>query len=296
MIIGVFNYTAYILKEENDLHNNGHAHDHSHLDDLIKSPSNISWEDLINDCGAKVMIENSARANEIFNRKFFKKVIEWKGYFLSAFIQAFNPLDFNPEHILNLNIRMIPSESLKNPDLFLSLDAKRYNKFLNDIRKLKTGDPISFKASFEALGNEWRPHHLHLLDIKKIDDFIDADRKVLLFKGINFDITGHLKNEKTISEIQKESTIANEQNLILDNKKIEIEDRNKENDIKMEIKEKEIEKDNNIIQEEIKIESNKEQTIIKDEKIENETKSTNLENKENIKENENTKIADKINN
>lgn len=166
------------------------------------------------------MVENSARATEIFNRKFFKKTIVWKGYFLSAFIQAFNPLDFNPEHILNLNIRMIPSESLNNPDLFLSLDSGRYNKYLNEIRKLKTGDPVLFKASFEALGNEWRPHHLHLLEIQKIDDFINPDKKVLLFKGINFDISGHLKNEKVISEIQKESSLIKQTDFEQNNKNI----------------------------------------------------------------------------
>jgi len=213
LILGVFNYTSYILSDENDLNKGlNHLHNHSYLNTLVSSPTKISWEDLINDCGAKVMVENSARASEIFNRKFVKKNIEWKGYFLSAFIQAFNPLDFNPEHILNLNIRMIPSESLNNPDLFLSLDSAKYNKYLNEIRKLKTGDPVIFKASFEALGNEWRPHHLHLIEIKKIDDFIDPDKKVLLFQGINFDISGHLKNEKEINEIQKESDMIKQSN------------------------------------------------------------------------------------
>lgn len=183
-----------------------HSHDHSQISELF-TPTNLSWEDMISNCGARVMVENSARANEIFNRKFFKKSIEWKGYFLSAYIQAYNPFDFNPEHVLNLNIRMIPSESLKNPDLFLSLDANRYNKFLPEIRKLKTGDPIKFRASFEALGNEWRPHHLHLISIEKIEDFIDKEKKILLFKGVEFDIEGHLKNEEKINQLQKQKEI-----------------------------------------------------------------------------------------
>jgi len=212
--LGVFNYTSYILTEEKALNDGtNHSHNHSHLSNLVTSPSNLSWEELIKDCGARIMVENSARASEIFNKKFFKKTIEWKGYFLSAFIQAFNPLDFNPEHILNLNIRMIPSESLNNPDLFLSLDSAKYNQYLNEIRNLKTGDPVIFRASFEALGNEWRPHHLHLIDIRKIDDFIDPDKKVLLFKGVIFDISGHLTNEKQITEIQKESNLIRHTNL-----------------------------------------------------------------------------------
>ena len=207
MLFGVTNYTTwYLSTDENGfkLSNNPHSHGHE-LDNIDAKVTNLSWEDLINNCGAKVMVENSARATEIFNKKFARKVINWKGYFLSAFIQAYNPFDFNPEHVLNINIRMIPSESLKNADLFLSLNNMRYNKFLSEIRKLKTGDPIEFKATFESLGNEWRSHHLHLIDIKKIDDFIDHEKKLVLFKGIEFDIEGHLKNEKDIMNAQKEN-------------------------------------------------------------------------------------------
>jgi hypothetical protein len=148
------------------------------------------------------MTENSARANEIFNRKYIKRIIEWKGYFLNAYVQGRSPLDYNPEHLMNINIRMIPSESMRNPDLFLSLDYKKYMKFLPLIRTLSTGIPIKFKASLEALGNEWRPHHLHLIDIYKTDDFIDHDHKIVLFQGISFNITGHIKNENEIEQLQ----------------------------------------------------------------------------------------------
>jgi len=44
-----------------------------------------------------------------------------------------------------------------------------------------------------------------LIQFKKIDDFIDEDKKLLLFKGINFDITGHLKNERDIVHVKKRS-------------------------------------------------------------------------------------------
>lgn len=241
ILLGVFNYTTYLLNEKSDeLIKNIHNHDHNHINELFNA-TNLSWEDLINDCGGKVMVENSARANEIFNRKFFKKIIEWKGYFLSAYIQAYNPLDFNPEHILNLNIRMIPSESLKNADLFLSLDTSKYNKYLNEIRKLKTGDPIIFKASFESLGNEWRPHHLHLIHVSKIDDFIDADKKVVLFKGINFDISGHLKNEKIINEIK----FSNEENI---NKKLNV-------TVIEEVEKNKLENENKVLKDSLKAEN-----------------------------------------
>lgn len=83
--------------------------------------TNLTWEHLIKECGSAITIENSARANEIFIRKYYKRVVEWKGYFMNAFAQNLNPFDFNPDHMVNINIRMIPSESLDNPDLFLYL-------------------------------------------------------------------------------------------------------------------------------------------------------------------------------
>ncbi len=39
----------------------------------------------ISEIGSSVMIENSARANEIFNKKYFKRIFEWNGYFINAF-------------------------------------------------------------------------------------------------------------------------------------------------------------------------------------------------------------------
>jgi hypothetical protein len=182
----------------------GHNHEHE-VDEVMSkyyTQTDLTWEDLIKDCGAHVMIENSARANEIFNRKYFKKVIEWKGYFINAFVQNINPMDLNPEHLVNINIRMIPSESIKNPDLFLSLDYKKYHKYLNTLQSLRTGDPIKFKASFEAIGNEWRSHHLHLIHLEKTEEFVDSDHKVVLFQGVNFNITGHLKIHKEVQELQ----------------------------------------------------------------------------------------------
>jgi hypothetical protein len=193
--------TWFLTKEEPSLHH----HDHSHEVDVAVNGAfhneNLTWEGLIKDCGASVIVENSARANEIFARKYFKQVVEWKGYFLNAFVQQIGPFQIDPDHLINLNVRMIPSESLKNPDLFLSLDARKYQQYESVIHGLESGHAIKFKASFENLGNEWRTHHLHLIDVEKIDDFIAKDHKTVLFQGINFNITGHLQNKEEINQI-----------------------------------------------------------------------------------------------
>lgn len=196
-----------------------HSHDHE-VDEAVKqyyTNSELTWEELIKDCGAYVMVENSARANEIFSRKYFKRIVEWKGYFLNAYVQAMSPLDFNPEHLININVRMMPSESLKNPDLFLSMDNTRYHKYAEVIRSLRTGDAIKFRAVLEALGNEWRTHHLHLDHLEKTEDFIPSDKKTVLFHGINFNITGHLKNEKIMEEMK----LASEENTASEEKENE---------------------------------------------------------------------------
>lgn len=184
--------------------NDNNLHDHE-VDDKISlhyAAVDYTWEQLIRDCGAHVMIENSARANEIFNRQYLKKVVVWKGYFLNAYLYNLNPMGYNPAHMVNINIRMIPSESLKNPDLFLSLDNNRFNAYRDVLRQFKTGDPIKFTASLEGIGNEWRAHHLNLIKLEKTADFIDHEKKVVLFHGINFNITGHLQLENEIKQLQ----------------------------------------------------------------------------------------------
>jgi len=198
-LYGLYYNINSLLSSESNIHN--HRDDIDSTVNQLYSNDNLTWDGLIKDCGSYVIIENSARANEIFNRKYAKQIVEWKGYFLNAFVQDFNPFEFNPEHLVNINVRMIPSESIHNPDLFLSMNNLKYKKYGSVIRSLVTGTPIKFKAEFESLGNEWKPHHLHLLHIEKTDEFIDPNDKIVLFKGIAFNITGHLKNEKEMETL-----------------------------------------------------------------------------------------------
>ena len=169
------------------------------------SDTELSWETLIKECGAKVMVENSARAIEIFNKKYFEKTIQWKGYFINAFINRLSQMGMgDPGHLVNINVRMIPSETLKAQDLLLSMDKQTFITNFEIIKKMKTGTPIEFKAIFESIGTEWKPHHLHLESINITDDFMKDKVNVTLFKGISFDIEGHMElknaieNEKVI--------------------------------------------------------------------------------------------------
>ena len=175
----------------------------------------LTWENLIKECGAKVMTENSVRAIEIFNKKYLRKLIQWKGYFINAFVNRASQIGMDtPNHLININIRMIPSESIKAQDLLLSMGKATFLEHFDLIKNMKTGTPVEFKAEFESIGDEWKPHHLHLIWINATDDFMKDKINITLFRGVNFDIQGHLKLKNEIEnisdEINKNNTIINE--------------------------------------------------------------------------------------
>ena len=257
------------------------------IDNLYEKDTNLTWDGLIKDCGAAVMVENSARGVEVFSRKYHKKVIQWKGYFLSAFVRH------NMQHLVNLNIRMIPSESLRSQDLVLSMDYEKHIELYHKLKLLKTGTAIEFKASLEVVGNEWEPHHLHLVDFELIGDFVNEEEKVLLFKGVNFDLSGHVKIHKEIKKIMeiksssegKDKEEGNEE----ENKEKEMDfrlDEDKEKDDSEEGK-KEVEEDNS--KEDDKDDNNGDKGKVNEEKDEKNDNKNNG-NEENVSNNENENI------
>lgn len=62
---------------------------------------------------------------------------------------------------------MSPSESALYPDLVLSVSTETLSKYRNIIDTLRKGDEIIFKARFMSLGNEYKMHHLHAIEIQK---------------------------------------------------------------------------------------------------------------------------------
>ena len=175
-------------------------------ENLIKNFYNdteiLTWETLIKECGAKVMVENSARAIEIFNKKYFRKTVQWKGYFINAFVHRLSQLGMaDPGHLVNINIRMVPSESIKAQDLLLSMGKSNFLNHFELLKNMKTGTPVEFRAEFESIGDEWKPHHLHLIWINITDDFMKDKINVTLFRGVNFDIQGHLKLKDEVEKI-----------------------------------------------------------------------------------------------
>lgn len=166
----------------------------------------IRWLDLIEECGSTAIIDNSARANEIFKIKYKGKKVVWKGHFMGAIVNQLYPIMnySNESSIVSYFIRMIPSESINDADIILSLNSEVFNMYKN-IPFVK-GDPVEFVAELYNLGNERTPHLLKVLKINKIEEFIDEDQKITLFKGVNIEIKGHkMSHNKIENRIQENS-------------------------------------------------------------------------------------------
>jgi hypothetical protein len=61
---------------------------------------------------------------------------------------------------------MMPTESSVYPDLVLSVSTELLNKNKQMFNSLKKGDHIRFRATIMALGNEFKMHHVHALNIE----------------------------------------------------------------------------------------------------------------------------------
>lgn len=69
------------------------------------------------------------------------------------------------DHAINVLVKMEPTESSLYPDLVLSVSTQMLNSQRSVIQKLKRGDEIEFRAKLVNLGNEFKMHHLHALEV-----------------------------------------------------------------------------------------------------------------------------------
>ena len=212
--INIINYSQIKNDNQSLIEDSKRNNENRIIDFYNSTDTELSWETLIKECGAKVMVENSARAIEIFNKKYSGKTIQWKGYFINAFINRLSQLGMvEPDHLVNINVRMIPSETLKAQDLLLSMGRKTFLENYESIKNIKTGTPIEFRAIFESIGDEWKPHHLHLEWIKITEDFMKDKVNITLFKGINFSIEGHMEIKNALENFKSDKIIENKTNI-----------------------------------------------------------------------------------
>ena len=95
----------------------------------------------------------------------------WRGYFAETKQGTGAQLPFiQSDHAMNILIKMKPSESVLYPDLVLSVSSGLLRRKAEVFRSLQKGDEIAFDARVVSLGNEFKMHHLHLIDLEKTGD------------------------------------------------------------------------------------------------------------------------------
>ena len=105
-------------------------------------------------------------ARGIFNKKYENNIIEWVGVYVET--KQTNALPFfASDHAINVLVKMVPTESSIYPDLVLSISTELLGRKKSLFNSLKKGDQIKYRAKIMALGNEFKMHHLHALDIEK---------------------------------------------------------------------------------------------------------------------------------
>ncbi len=114
------------------------------FDNIVDSPYEVppdshpveyTWAEFLKDCGGEVIVENSVHARSIFNRKYERNIVTWRGYFAEAKQQQSLPF-FPSEHAYNVLVKMVPSESALYPDLVLSVASHQLPKLLKVIKSL----------------------------------------------------------------------------------------------------------------------------------------------------------------
>lgn len=122
---------------------------------------NAKWKDYLDDCSGDKIIENQVHAAHLFSLKYKENIVQWDGYFID-FKGKINSAYLAQG--MSVLIKMNPSESENFADIVLSISKKTYEKNKDVIEGLKKGDHVNFKASVVSMGNEFKLHHLSLVD------------------------------------------------------------------------------------------------------------------------------------
>jgi len=126
----------------------------------------VTWEQFLEDCGGEIVVENYVHARSVFNKKYESNIVEWYGYYAET--KQTNALPFfSSDHAINVLVKMWPTESSLYPDLVLSIGSELLHRKKDMFKSLKKGDHIKYRAVIMNLGNEFKMHHFHAIDIEK---------------------------------------------------------------------------------------------------------------------------------
>lgn len=93
--------------------------------------------------------------------------MEWTGYLYEAKpVESLIPASWFDDLAYTVSIKMWPSESHLHPDIVLSVPYTVAEATqIPDFTELARGSEIKFKGMFQAIGNEFKMHHMRALDL-----------------------------------------------------------------------------------------------------------------------------------
>lgn len=134
-----------------------------------------TWPEYLEDCGGEIVLQNTIKVTDTFNKKYHEKTITWDGYLMKA---TENYGWFRGEHAVVILVKMQPSESDIHADLILSMDDSDFYLNTAALASLSRGDKFKFNATFVSPGNEQQLHHLHAHYIEKLEGRIEIPAHV----------------------------------------------------------------------------------------------------------------------
>jgi hypothetical protein len=125
-----------------------------------------------------VVVENYVHARSVFNKKYESNIVSWEGIYADT--KQTNALPFfSSDHAINVLVKMMPTESSIYPDLVLSIGSELLNRKKIMFSSLKKGDKIKYRAVIMNLGNEFKMHHFHAIDVEKTGDFVELSEIII---------------------------------------------------------------------------------------------------------------------
>ena len=123
-----------------------------------------TWNQFLETCSGERIIENQVHALHLFSQTYENNVINWDGFYIDTKQKSRDYSMFGNDHFMSILVKMDPSESESFADIVLSISQESYKNNKETLDKLNKGDHLIFKAKIKTMGNEFKMHHLHLLE------------------------------------------------------------------------------------------------------------------------------------
>jgi len=123
-----------------------------------------TWSDYLNVCSGERIIENQVHALHEFTQTYQNNIVDWDGYYIDTKYKHKNYSWIGSEYFMSILIKMDPSESENFADVVLSISQEAYKNNKDVLDSLEKGDHLVFRAKMKTMGNEFKLHHLKLLE------------------------------------------------------------------------------------------------------------------------------------